>query len=98
LPARSEVHAVIISGLSDPAQIVRGNVNLVGGVIALGSGDQNTLGFAGRWDPNLKITPDPELLNGDKIPPLTPNVFDVRIMHYEIQATIENHVGNSNPK
>jgi hypothetical protein len=44
----------------------------------------------GRWDPNVKITPDPELLNGHKIPPLVPNVIDVRIMHHEVSATIES--------
>ena len=41
-------------------------------------------------DPNVRITPDPELLNGDKIPPLVPNVIDVRIMHHEVSATMES--------
>jgi hypothetical protein len=48
------------------------------------------IGVALGWDPNVKITPDPELLNGNKIPPLIPNVFDVRIMHHEVSATIES--------
>jgi hypothetical protein len=34
------------------------------------------------------MTPDPELLNGNKIPPLVPNVIDVRIMHHEVSATV----------
>jgi hypothetical protein len=39
----------------------------------------------------VQITPDPDLLNGGKIPPLVPNVIDVRITHYEVSATIESY-------
>ena len=44
----------------------------------------------GRWDPRVRIIPDPDLLNGSKIPPLVPNVIDVRITHYEVTRTIES--------
>jgi hypothetical protein len=87
---RAQIHAVIVSSLSDPSQILTENVNLTGGIVALGSPDSTNPPPAGHWDPNVKITPDPELLNGHKIPPLVPNVIDVRIMHHEISATIES--------
>jgi hypothetical protein len=89
-PPRAQIHAVIVSSLSDPSQVLRGSVNLTGGIVALGSANSSTPQKAGRWDPNVKITPDPELLNGHKIPPLVPNVIDVRIMHHEVSATIES--------
>ena len=87
---RAEIHAVIVSGLADPSQVLTGNVHLTGGIVALGSPDPTAPQTPGRWDPNVKITPDPELLNGHKIPPLVPNVIDVRIMHHEVSATIES--------
>ena len=87
---RAEIHAVIVSGLADPSQVLRGNVHLTGGIVALGSPDSSAPQPPGRWDPNVKITPDPELLNGNKIPPLVPNVIDVRIMHHEVSATMES--------
>jgi hypothetical protein len=88
--SRAEIHAGIVSGLSDPSQVLTGNVHLTGGIVALGPPDPTSSQIAGHWDPNVKITPDPELLNGDKIPPLVPNVIDVRIMHHEVSATIES--------
>ena len=95
---RAEIHAVIVSGLADPSQVLRGNVNLTGGIVALGSTDPTAPQTPGRWDPNVKITPDPELLNGHKIPPLVPNIIDVRIMHHEISATIESEGSISGQK
>ena len=85
---RAQIHAVIVSNLSDPSQVLSGNVNLTGGIIALGPPTPSQK--PGRWDPNVQITPDPDLLNGSKIPPLVPNVIDVRITHYEVTATIES--------
>ena len=87
---RAQIHAVIVSGLADPSQVLRGNVNLTCGIVALGTPDPTAPQTPGRWDPNVKITPDPELLNGHKIPPLVPNIIDVRIMHHEISATMES--------
>jgi hypothetical protein len=89
-PRRAQIHAVIVSSLPDPSQVLSGNVNLTGGIIAVGPANPGAPQKAGRWDPNVEITPDPELLNGNKIPPLVPNVFDVRIMHHEVSATIES--------
>ena len=84
-PRPPEIHAVIISGQSDPSKILRGNVHLVGGVIALGRQPGNP----GTWDPGVTITPDAELVTGQKVPPITPNLFDVRITRYEISATLD---------
>jgi len=85
---RAQIHAVIVSNLSDPSQVLSGNVNLTGGIIALGPPTPSQK--PGHWDPNVHITPDPDLLNGSKIPPIVPNVIDVRITHYEVTATIES--------
>jgi hypothetical protein len=87
---RAQIHAVIVSSLPDPSQVLSGNVNLTGGIVAMGSANPNAPQRPGRWDPNVTITPDPDLLNGNKIPPLVPNVFDVHIMHHEVSATIES--------
>jgi hypothetical protein len=64
---RAEIHAVIVSGLADPSQVLRGNVHLTGGIVALGSPDSSAPQPPGRWDPNVKITPEPELLNGQRL-------------------------------
>jgi hypothetical protein len=92
---RAQIHAVIVSNLSDPSQVLSGNVNLTGGIIALGPPTPSQK--PGRWDPNVRITPDPDLLNGSKIPPLVPNVIDVRITHYEVTATIDSQ-GSVSPQ
>ncbi|MBV9491150.1 MAG: hypothetical protein JO069_15715 [Verrucomicrobia bacterium] len=81
---RHEIHAVIISGHTDPTKIVRGNVHLVGGLVALGVQPESP----GVWDPGLKITADPDLITGQKVPPVTPNAFDIRIMHYQISERL----------
>jgi hypothetical protein len=84
--ARSNIHAVIVSGLSDPAKvIVSPNVTLTGGIIALGkTGSPPPTPTA--WSSGLKIIPDYALLTGEKIPPVTPNLIDVRIVRQEITA------------
>ena len=85
---RTQIHAVIVSNLSDPSQVLSGNVDLTGGIIALGPPTGSLK--PGRWDPRVRIIPDPDLLNGSKIPPLVPNVIDVRITHYEVTRTMES--------
>ena len=80
--------ALVVSGLSDASQVLRGNVELTGGVVALGPPTPTLK--PGRWDPNVRILPDPDLLNGTKIPPITPVVVDVRIMHYELSSKVES--------
>lgn len=82
----SSVHAVIISGLSDPAKVIASpNVTLTGGVIALGK-NPTPPATPSTWSPGLRIVPDYALLTGEKIPPVTPNILDVRIVRQEVTA------------
>ncbi|MFY9984735.1 MAG: hypothetical protein WAK31_08240 [Chthoniobacterales bacterium] len=82
----SNIHAVIISGLSDPAKVITSsNVTLTGGVIALGK-DPTPPAAPSTWSPGLRIVPDYALLTGEKIPPVTPNILDVRIERQEVTA------------
>jgi hypothetical protein len=82
---RSNIHAVVISGLSDPARIVAStNVTITGGVIALGKDPSPPAKPMAQWSNGLRIIPDQSLLTGAKIPPLTPNIIDVRIVKHEV--------------
>jgi hypothetical protein len=82
----SNIHAIVISGLSDPAKvIVSPNVTLTGGIIALGKAGSPP-STASTWSLGLKIVPDHALLTGAKIPPVTPNIIDVRILKQEVTA------------
>jgi hypothetical protein len=83
---RSNIHAIIISALSDPAKVIASpNVTLTGGIIALGK-DPTPPTTPSTWSPGLQIVPDYALLTGEKIPPVTPNVIDVRIVRQEVTA------------
>jgi hypothetical protein len=85
-PIRSSIHAVIISGLSDPAKVITSpNVTLTGGVIALGKNSTPPVSPS-TWSLGLSIIPDYQLLTGEKIPPVTPNILDVRIVRQEVTA------------
>jgi hypothetical protein len=84
--APSNIHAVIVSGLSDPAKvIVSSNVTLTGGIVALGK-NGSPPSTSSAWSPGLKIIPDYVLLTGEKIPPVTPNIIDVRIVRQDVTA------------
>ena len=84
VPVSTSIHAVIISGRSDPAKIVTSqNVTLTGGVIALGK-DPVPPPTPSSWTTGLRIVPDEALLTGTKIPPVTPNIIDVRIVKHEV--------------
>jgi hypothetical protein len=86
------IHAVIISGVQSPWDAISkapgvGHVTLTGGLISLGRTPQPGEPIAGRKPPAfLKIIPDPKLLNGSIIPPIVPNVIDVRIVGYSVTA------------
>jgi hypothetical protein len=83
---RSNIHAIIISALSDPAKVIASpNVTLTGGIIALGK-NPTPPATPSTWSPGLQIVPDYALLTGEKIPPVTPNVIDVRIVREEVTA------------
>lgn len=80
------IHAVIISGLSDPAKVISSpNVTVTGGIVALGK-DGSAPSPSSSWSPGLRIVPDYALLTGEKIPPVTPNILDVRIVRQEVTA------------
>jgi hypothetical protein len=84
--ASANIHAVIISALSDPAKvIVSSNVTLTGGIVALGK-NGSLSSTTSAWSPGLKIVPDYALLTGEKIPPVTPNIIDVRIVRQDVTA------------
>ena len=82
----ANIHAVVISGLGDPAKIIASpNVTLTGGIVALGR-DRSPLLTTSSWSPGLRVLPDYDLLTGAKIPPVTPNIIDVRIVRQQVQA------------
>jgi hypothetical protein len=82
----ANIHAVIVSGLSDPAKvIVSSNVTLTGGIVALGK-NGSPPSNSSAWSPGLKIIPDYALLTGEKIPPVTPNIIDVRIVRQDVTS------------
>ena len=85
-PDHSHIHAVIISGLSDPAKVIASsNVTLTGGIVALGKLN-NSASLSSAWSPGLRILPDYDLLTGAKVPPVTPNILDVRIVRQQVTA------------
>jgi hypothetical protein len=82
----TNIHAVIISGLSDPAKVITSpNVTLTGGIVALGKSDTSSP-LSSSWSPGMRILPDYDLLTGIKIPPVTPNIIDVRIVRHQVTA------------
>jgi hypothetical protein len=86
---RSSIHAVIISGLSDPAKVVTSaNVTLTGGVVALGKNPSPPATPTTQWSTGMRIVPDQALLTGSEIPPLTPNIIDVRIVKHEVRGDL----------
>jgi hypothetical protein len=90
-PARSSanIHAIIISGRSDPAKIVTSsNVTVTGGIIALGKNLFPPAKPTAQWSPGFRIVPDEALLTGAKIPPITPNIIDVRIVSHDVTGDL----------
>ena len=80
------INAVIVSAAQSPWDAIRRapgvrNVIVTGGIIALGKtpipGEIPGGGPQPAW---LRLIPDLRLLNGSAIPPVVPNVIDVRIM------------------
>jgi hypothetical protein len=80
------IHAIIISGLSDPAKVIASlNVTLTGGLVLLGKANPAG-GTVSTWSLGMRILPEYELLTGTRIPPVTPNIIDVRIVRQQVQA------------
>ena len=91
------IHAVIISGIHSPwnaisrAPGVR-NLTVTGGLVTLGRTWRPGETVASGSPPTfLKIIPDPKLLNGSIIPPVVPNVIDVRIIGYSVIADMPSN-------
>jgi hypothetical protein len=61
------------------------NVTLTGGIVALWK-NGSPPSTSSAWSPGLKSIPDYALLSGEKIPPLAPNIIDVRIVRQEVTA------------
>jgi hypothetical protein len=59
--------------------------HFTGGIVALGKVN-NSASLPSSWSPGLRIFPDYDLLTGTKIPPVTPNIIDVRIVRQLVQA------------
>ena len=88
----TKLNTVIISAFPNPEKILTGGreISLTGGIIALGTATGSRASGEASWPQNVKITPDQDLLNGTKIPPVTPNIVDVRIRHYSVEAKMNS--------
>jgi hypothetical protein len=80
------INAVIVSGAESPWDAISKvpgvrNVTVTGGVIALGGTPELT--GTGTF---FQVFPDRRLLNGSVIPPVVPNVIDIRIMNCPIEV------------
>ncbi len=93
-PVDVAINAVIVSAAQSPWDAIRKapgvrNVIVTGGIIALGktaiAGEIPGGGPQPAW---LRLIPDLRLLNGSIVPPVVPNVIDIRIMNCPIK--IEN--------
>src|SRR5262249_15879623 len=76
------IYAVIVGATANPWTSVDASMvdsmTVIGGVAAIGS--LTLLPTGSNNGPLLTIEPDLGYLSGARIPPITPNVFDVRII------------------
>ena len=85
------INAVIVSGASSPWHAVQRapgvrNVVVNGGIIAWGKTP-----LPGEPPPSpqpewLHVNPDPQLVNGSVIPPVVPNIIDIRWLNCPIEV------------
>jgi hypothetical protein len=94
-PVDVAINAVIVSGANSPWGAVQRapgvrNVTVTGGIIALGKtplpGEPPPGSPQPAW---LRVVPDLRLLDGSVIPPVVPNIIDVRWLNCPIEV-IEN--------
>jgi len=94
-PVDVEIDAVIVSGANSPWGAVQRapgvrNVTVVGGIIALGKTPLPGEPPPGSPQPGwLRVVPDLRLLDGSVIPPVVPNIIDIRWLNCPI-GVIEN--------
>jgi hypothetical protein len=90
----SIVNAVIVSSKVHPEDAIQCDrqhpIHLKGGVIALGKADGTDDSAYHKWPDGLTIEEDSDYLSGKKVPPNTPNVVDVRIRGYRLEADLES--------
>jgi hypothetical protein len=79
---------VIISGLAHPENVLKGRIHLVGWVIALGPRAAGEPAAPHAWARGVTIS-GPSLSDRQKVPPLTPNIVDVRVQNFQLGAEIE---------
>ena len=73
------------------------NVTVVGGIIALGQTPLpgEVLVPGGRAPPRwLRLIPDLDLESGKRFPPVVPNIIDVRILYFPVEAQPAGTPGN----
>jgi hypothetical protein len=94
-PVDVAINAVIVSGANSPWGAVQRapgvrNVTVTGGIIALGKtplpGEPPPGSPQPAW---LRVVPDLRLLDGSVIPPVVPNIIDIRWLNCPIEV-IEN--------
>jgi hypothetical protein len=90
----AKINAVIISSKVHPEDAIKCDrqrpIHLKGGVIALGKPYGTDDSAYHRWPDGLTIEEDSDYLSGKKIPPNTPNIVDVRIRGYRIEADLKS--------
>jgi hypothetical protein len=95
-PENVEIHAVIISAAQSPWDAIQrapgvGTITVVGGIVALGKtpipGEIPGGGPQPDW---LRLIPDVRLLNGSMIPPVVPNIIDIRWLNCPIKVEEPN--------
>jgi hypothetical protein len=86
-----EIHAVIVSAAQSPWDAIKrapgvGIVTVIGGIAALGKtpipGEVPGGGSQPDW---LRLIPDLRLLNGSMVPPVVPNIIDIRWLNCPIK-------------
>ena len=86
------INAVIVTGAVTPWGAIRKvagirNVYVTGGIITLGQtplpGELPPGSPQPKW---LHVRPDLSLLRGERFPPVVPNIIDVRIMYFPVEA------------
>jgi hypothetical protein len=94
-PVDVAINAVIVSGANSPWGAVQRapgvrNVTVTGGIIALGKTSLPGEPPPGSPQPAwLRVVPDLRLLDGSVIPPVVPNIIDIRWLNCPIEV-IEN--------
>ena len=92
-PENIVIHAVIVSAAQSPWDAIErapgvGTITVIGGIVALGKtpipGEIPGGGPQPTW---LRIIPDLAYLNGSKIPPVVPNIMDIRWWNCPIRVT-----------